>query len=179
MLTLRWFKTTTVVFVGLVALLIGSVGAYAHHYQRAGGWLDIPGDPESIYWSISLGNVGFTGRSSHSGHSYAIENYTIYELSVTWEFSHKLYVLDDEGNASLYGDPTDFDTITIGKEGSRGKASESYGRADLRVGNLPKGIYNLDTYTSIDILYETKRPNIPRRIKYKKLSEVTGSTQVR
>ena len=178
MSTSRRFKTTAI-FTTLVVLLIGTVCVYANHYDRAGGWLDIPGDPDSIYWSISIGDVYFAGRSSHSGHSYAIENYTIYELSVTWEFAHKVYVLDEEDNASLYDDATEFDTVIIGKEGSRGKPSESYGRAELSVANIPRGRYYLDTYTSIDILYEEKRPNIPRRIKYKKLPIVTEITQVR
>ena len=100
MSTAQCFKTTAI-FIALVVLLIGVGWVYANHYDRAGGWLDIPGDPDSIYWSISIGDVYFAGRNSHSGHSYAIENYTIYELSVTWEFAHKVYEVDDEGNATM------------------------------------------------------------------------------
>ena len=88
-------------------------------------------------------------------------------------------MVDDGGNASLYGDATEFDTITIGKQGSRGFPTESYGRAELSVANIAPGRYYLDTYTSIDILYVKPPPKTSKRIKYKKLPIVTEVTRIR
>lgn len=72
---------------------------------------------------------------------------------------------------SLYKDDTKFEKITV----KGGK--DSYGRGERGV-KVAKGFYYLDTYTSIDILYEKKRPGIPRRIKSKKLPIVTEVEEI-
>ena len=74
-------------------------------------------------------------------------------------------------NKTVYKDDTKFEKIIV--KGNK----DSYGRGERGV-KVARGRYYLDTYTSIDILYEKKLPNIPRRIKYKKLPIVTGETHV-
>lgn len=165
MLTLRRFKITAI-FTALAILLIGAVVGYA---DTAGGYITSP----SLYWSISIYDVGFTGRNSHSGHSYAIENYSQHRLSVTWEYSHKVMRPDN----TLYEDDSIHDTIIIGKQGERHKASDAYGRGERGVSVVP-GMYYLDTYTSIDILYVTPPSGTSTRIKYKKLPIVTDVTTI-
>ena len=170
MLTLRRFKGT--ILTALMILLIGTAVAYAHHYDVAQGYIDLPtstGDqnPGSIYWNIAIGDAYFAGRNSHSGHSYAIENYSNYALSVTWEYAHKVMRPDN----TLYENDSEHDTITVNPD------RDSYGRGERGVSVVP-GSYYLDTYTSVDILYAQRRPNIPKRIKYKKLPIVTSVTTV-
>ncbi len=159
MLTLRRFKGT-VVFVALAVLLIGAVWTYA---DTTGGYIASP----SLYWSVAIYDVYFAGLNSHSGHSYAIENYSDYRLEVAWEYSHKVM----RPNGTLYEDDSTHGTFIVKPD------QDKYGRGERGVRVMP-GRYYLDTYTSIDILYERKRPDIPRRIKYKKLPIVTSETTV-
>ena len=58
----------------LMRALALTVGTYA---DSDGGYISDP----SLYWSMSIYDVYFAGRNSHSGHSYAIENYSSYALS--------------------------------------------------------------------------------------------------
>ncbi len=160
MLTLQRFKTTTV-FVALAVLLIGAVVAYADTDEG-----DIT-DPD-LYWFVSIYDVGFTGRSSLSRHRYTVENDSNYRLEVSWEYSHK--VMNPDG--TVFIDDSTFDTVTVNGGGF------VHGLGGRGV-DLPKGKYYLDTYTSIDILYAKKRPGIPKRIKYAKIPEVTGLTDIK
>lgn len=183
MLTSRRFKAMAV-FTTLSVLLIAVAVVYAHHYDVQQGYIQLEastGDPNpgSVYWNIAIGDVYFEGNTSHSGHSYAVENYSKYEISVLWEFAHKVLSVDEEGNVSLYEDASDFDTVILGKQGSRGKASDSYGRAELSVASIAPGMYKLDTYTSVDINYTKTRPGISKKIAYKNLPKLVDSTIIR
>lgn len=183
MLTSRRFKAMAV-FTTLAVLLIGAVWVYAHHYDVKQGYIQLEttaGDPNpgSVYWNIALGDVYFAGNTSHSGHSYAVENYSKYEISVLWEFAHKVLSVDENGSISMYEDASDFDTVILGKQGSRGKASDSYGRAELSVSSIPRGRYKLDTYTSVNINYTQTRPGISKKIAYKKLPKLVDTTRIR
>ena len=112
-------------------------------------------------------DVGFTGRSSLSRHRYTVENDSNYRLEVSWEYSHK--VMNPDGSVNT--DDSTFGTTYVNAGGF------VHGLGGRGV-DLPPGMYYLDTYTSIDILYARKRAGIPRRIKYAKISEVTGLTDI-
>ena len=162
MLTLQRFKIAAV-FVVLSVLLIGAVVAYADNHTDD-GYITDPG----LYWFVSIYDVGFTGRSSLSRHRYTVENDSNYRLEVSWEYSHK--VMNPDG--TVFIDDSTFDTVTVNGGGF------VHGLGGRGV-DLPIGMYYLDTYTSIDINYQRKRAGIPKRIKYAKIPEVTGLTEIK
>ena len=143
-------------FIVPAVLLIGVVYVQADHKS---GYIDDP----SLYWSVGVNDVGFSGRTSHSEHRYAIENYSKYELEVTWEFAHKVML----PNGSLFRDISEHGTVTV-------KANTDKYDADTRSTTLPPGSYYIDAYTSVDIKYKKRRAGHSKRIKYAKASEVTS-----
>ena len=159
MLTLRRFKTTAV-FVALAVLLIGTVGVYA---KSDDGRIDDP----NLYWYVSIYDVGFTGRDSLSRHRYTVENDSQWDFSVAWEYAHK--IMNPDG--SLFKDVSTHGT-------NRVDAGEAIYAVGGRGASVPKGSYYLDTYTSIDIDYATGRAGHSKKIKFTKVSIVTGVTEV-
>ena len=130
------------------------MGALCVQAAQTGGYVSDP----SLYWSVGINDVGFTGRSSHSEHRYAVENYSTYDLEVTWEYAHKVM----RANKTVYKDDSDHGPVTV-KAGT-----DKYDGGTRGVSVVP-GRYYIDAYTSVDILYKKKRPRIPKRIKYGKI----------
>ena len=141
-------------------LLMG--GLYVHAAHR-GGYVSDP----SLYWSVGVNNVGFSGRTSRSEHRYAIENYSKYDLEVRWEYAHKVRL----PNGSLFKDISRHGLVTV-------KANTDKYAGGTRSTNLPGGSYYIDAYTSVDILYKKKRAGHSKRIKYAKASEVTSVKEI-
>ena len=142
----------------LVILAVSLIGVVYVHAAHKGGYI---GDP-SLYYSVGVSNVGFSGRTAHSDHRYAIENYSKYDLEVTWEFAHKVMLPDK----SLFRDISEHDIVTVKKY------KDKYD-ADTRSTRLPGGKYYIDSYTSVDIKYKKRRAGHSKRIKYDKAPEVT------
>lgn len=136
-----------------------SIGVVYVHADHKGGYIDDP----SLYYSVGVNGVGFSGRNAHSDHRYAIENYSKYDLEVTWEFAHKVMLPDK----SLFRDISEHDTVTV-------KANKDKYDADTRSTTVPRGSYYIDAYTSVDIKYKKRRAGHSKRIKYDKASEVTS-----
>lgn len=136
-----------------LALLIGAFCVQAAH---DGGYIADP----SLYWSVGVNNVGFSGRTAHSEHRYAIENYSNYDLEVTWEYAHKVKRPD----GSVFRDISRQGTVTV-------KANTDKYAGGTRSTNLPGGSYSIDAYTSVDIRYKKRRQGHSSRIKYGKAAE--------
>ena len=138
-------------FIVLDVLFMGVL--YVHAATRG----DYVADP-SLYWWVRVKDVGFSGRDSQSKHKYTVENYSKYDLRVNWEYSHKVMRAD----GTVYKNASEHDTFNL-KAGKYKCGTE--GTINVRV---TRGKYYISAYTSVDILYEKKRPKIPTRIKYGK-----------
>ena len=147
-------------FVIPAVLLIGVVYVHAAH---RGGYISDP----SLYYSVGVSNVGFSGRTARSSHSYAIENYSKYDLEVTWEYAHKVML----SNKSLFRDISKHGIVTV-------KANRDKYAGGTRSTTLPGGRYYIDAYTSVDIKYKKRRAGHSKRIKYAKASEVTSVEEI-
>ena len=119
---------------------------------------------------MGVSDVGFSGKTAHSDHQYAIENYSKYDLLVTWEFAHKVML----PNKSLFRDISRRGSVTV-------KANTDKYDGGTRNTDLPPGKYYIDAYASVDILYKKRRAGHKKRIKYEIASEVTsvGVTQLK
>ena len=153
-------RSKVALFIVPTVLLIGVVYVHAAH---KGGYINDP----SLYYSVGVNNVGFSGRTASSDHRYAIENYSKYDLEVTWEFAHKVML----PNKSLFRDISKHGTVTV-------KANRNKYDAGTRSTTLPGGRYYIDAYTSVDIQYKKRRAGHKKRIKYEKASEVTSVQQI-
>ena len=147
---LRQKSLKLMLFVTPAILLIGTLCVYAVHDS------DYVGDP-SLYYSVGLNGLGFSGRTSNSEHRYAIENYSKYDLEVTWEYAHKIIL----PNKSLFRDVSKHGIVTVKKY------TDKYA-AGTRSTTLPPGSYYIDAYTSVDIKYKKRRAGHSKRIKYAK-----------
>ena len=147
-------------FAALTVLLIGPLCVQA---AQKGGYVSDP----SLYWSVGINNVRFYGRTSHSEHRYAIENYSTYDLSVTWEYAHKVM----RANKTLYKDDSRHGTVTV-------KAGRDQYAGGSRGVDVVPGRYYIDAYTSVDILCEKRHPGVDRRIKYGKISYKTAPEDI-
>ena len=145
----------------LSVLLIGVVYVHAAH---KGGYISDP----SLYYSVGVNDVGFSGRTSYSEHRYTVENYSKYDLEVTWEYAHKVM----RPNKSLFRDISKHGVVTV-------KANTDKYDAGTRSTVLTPGRYYIDAYTSIDIKYKKQRARQSKRIKYAKASEVTPVEDIR
>ena len=90
-----------------------------------------------------------------------------WDFSVAWEYAHK--IMNPDGTE--FKDVSTHGTNTVKK----GKAIYAGGG---RGASVAKGKYYLDTYTSIDINYATGRAGHSKKIKFAKVSIVTGVTNV-
>ena len=140
-------------FIVPAVLLMGVFYVQADH---AGDYISDP----SLYWSVGVNDVGFNGRNTSSEHRYAIENYSSYDLEVTWEWAHKVRL----PNGSLFRNISEHGIVTV-------QAGVDKYDGETKSTNLPGGSYYIDAYTSVDILYQQRRAGHPRRIKYGKASE--------
>ncbi len=147
-------------FIAPAVLLMGALCVQA---AQKGGYVSDP----SLYWSVGINNVRFYGRSSHSEHRYAVENYSTYDLEVTWEYAHKVM----RANKTLYEDDSKHGTVIV-------KAGQDKYDGGSRGVDVVPGFYYIDAYTSVDILYETRRPGIPKRIKFGKISYKTATEEI-
>ena len=146
MLSIR--RLQVMAFTVLVALLISTAGAHAHHVNKSDWWLG------TVFWKISTGKHDWNSYSTYSWHRVFVRNESLYNLTVEFWWKHDVIDVDDV----VETDATSGVFTVEAPEGEQETGDQREGWLGPDISGLPDGTYKIKSTTKMKITND-KQPH--------------------